>query len=853
MTRTQYSNARPSRVVAWVLGTVFATAAVPVAAQTPKPGSMARPVRTLRAFPARVAVFGQAGFPRYGVNSLASPAQIADDIRAAGVPTDVLEADALARPDTLNAKRYSVVILPYGNTYPQNALQNLRAFHQAGGGFVMTGIPFTHAAGRAGAQGWAASPFFGPSVRRVSDESVWAFRVQVEEERWTGVISSQFVVVPGQSVSVAAQIRETTSPGTRITAGEGQQDNLYIRFFDKTGKQISQPGAVVVPTQAWATYRAEALVPATAVFADVSLQMRRTGRVFLARGFAATLNGQAVALTNADLSKPGEVWVDLGHDSLPALWGPTGVGVGGFAGPKPDFAQTPGAMSIAPGDPLRLSGLLQNPKWQNPQWLDGQSLPKGVRLVPGVGTAKKPLLALLEHTGDAFKGAVDAWTYRTPRGDREDYETRQTLARAAVAVLARRGILTSAQEKSSLARLDKLPAPPHHANLVLPNVPRRYETFQPKMGKIASRLYVADVRTLNHDEKVLLLSLQGIVNRKQPRVYFLFDEDDRAWLDELRRKNETGEPVMVADPWSLVQKFRSEFRGLVLCDPKVYDSACVGVSLAGADDLLVALTPEMAARANVPVTRDLRGKFKDDADALRYLRTDVLPRLDPYLTCSLDPAVYDAGSIDQVIAARGSFFWITGPRAQTLPGANQSGEMAEVRALIASLPLGAVVRGFWWHGDGMGLSESDGVALGSRFGKITLVSDLITNLSVHSGVSVAKLTQKPQPPAPALDSQKVYVAFTMSDGDNLCTWRGYFKKYFSDPLRGTFPVGWGMGPTLIDLAPDMARWYYEQATPNDEFICDVSGVAYMYPPSFGTVLRNRDEAFRLFYNSPYAL
>lgn len=56
-----------------------------------------------------------------------------------------------------------------------------------------------------------------------------------------------------------------------------------------------------------------------------------------------------------------------------------------------------------------------------------------------------------------------------------------------------------------------------------------------------------------------------------------------------------------------------------------------------------------------------------------------------------------------------------------------------------------------------------------------------------------------------------------------------------------------MSPAILDLAPSWARWYYEQATPNDEFLCDVSGVAYMYPSSWGTALKDRDGAFRWFY------
>ena len=58
-----------------------------------------------------------------------------------------------------------------------------------------------------------------------------------------------------------------------------------------------------------------------------------------------------------------------------------------------------------------------------------------------------------------------------------------------------------------------------------------------------------------------------------------------------------------------------------------------------------------------------------------------------------------------------------------------------------------------------------------------------------------------------------------------------------------------MAPVLGELAPDWARWYYDQATPNDEFICDVSGYAYMYPSSWGASLKDREAAFTLFYNN----
>ncbi|HEX5324612.1 MAG TPA: hypothetical protein VFW40_12555, partial [Capsulimonadaceae bacterium] len=308
----------------------------------------------------------------------------------------------------------------------------------------------------------------------------------------------------------------------------------------------------------------------------------------------------------------------------------------------------------------------------------------------------------------------------------------------------------------------------------------------------------------------------------------------------------TSKPIPVSDPMELVSTFRGEIKGVVVPDPKVYVSPDIAADVAAVDDLVIA-TPALASQLHLPIKADLRGRFKDDPNALRYLRMTLLPRMNRYLALCLDPAILDTGAIDQIIAAKGIIFWITGGRAQNLPGANGPAEQREVEAIFADMPLGAVVRGFWWHGDGIGIDEGPGVALASRFGKVTVVSDYVANFSVFSGVRAPALRQKAQPPAPALDRSKVYLAITMSDGDNLCTWRGYFRQYFQDPLHGSFPMGWGMGPTLIDCAPGWAEWYYQHAAPTDEFLCDVSGVGYIYPPDWATALKDRDGAFADFY------
>lgn len=638
----------------------------------------------------RVAIFSEPGFPYYGgVSDQVAPVELAKYLTQAGIPATLLGASSLADPAQFNAHRYAALILPYGNTYPQAAFANLRAFHAAGGSLITTGIPFTHAVAR----------------------------------------------------------------------------------------------------------------------------------------------------------QPGGGWQDLGHDPNPALFGPDGIGVGGFDGPGPDSSP----VRIAGSDPLRLAPLkIDWSQEQGVQWLDTKSLPSGDVVVPVLLAGRYTVTALVVHHDPAFAGAVDFWAYKGNGDDAEPYSSDQLILRGTVAALAMRGKISHQQENRALDVIGRIGRPTVYSDIVLPRVPRPYPTFQPKMPPPAKHLYVADIQKLAPDRKLLLLSLQGLVNRKQPRIYLIQGDDDVFWVKWMQQDGHTSAPIAVANPMSLVAIFRKEIRGAVVPDPKIYVSPDIAADISSVDDLVIA-TPSLASELRLPIKSDLRGRFKDDPAALRFLRTNLMPHMNRYLAMVLDPAILDTGAVDQIIAAKGIVFWITGAQAQNQPGADGPAEQREVEAILADMPLGAVVRGFWWRGDGNGLDEGPGVALASRFGKVTVVSDYVANFSVFSGVRASAIKQKPQPPAPPLDRSKVYLAITMSDGDNLCTWRGYFRSYFQDPLHGTFPIGWGMGPTLIDCAPDWVEWYYDHAAPTDEFICDVSGVGYIYPPDWATALKDRDAAFREFY------
>ena len=797
----------------------------------------AQPVGAAAVSAPRVAVFAQAGFPFYNVSPLVSPRSIAADLRAAGVRADLLDTAALASAARLNSRSYAALVLPYGNTYPQTAFANLRAFHRGGGSLILSAVPFTHPVARLGASNWTPNHAWSASTRLVAQAHAGKAAVQLSgvADDWVGVASERHPVQAGQSVGVSAWAHN-------LSGADAGKDWLYIRFYGPGDSFISQDGVCLPLGAQWQQATASLAAPAGSVEFDISPQLRSVGRVVRLDDVSVSVEGKPVALGNGGFEKPGSEWSDTGHSEGAALFGPQGIGVGGFAD------QPTADVSVAPGDLLGLKALGRLwPRDPDLQVLDAASLPKNVQVKPILLEGRKPSAALLIHRGGPFKGAVDAWTNHPATGDFNAFDTEQLLARAAIAALIEKGALPASRRASAFAALLKQPRPRVFADITLPVVPRAYSTFEPKMPPPARHLRVADIRALPPEQQLLLTSLQGIVNRTQPRIYLISGDTDRFWLQQMQAQGSTDEPIEVADALSLVQTFRASIKGAVVPDPKVYLSPSIAASIAGLDDLVVA-TPALAAQLKLPIKADLRGRFKNDAAALRYARVTLLPRLNPYLSICLDPPMLGNGCMDQIIAARGLAFWITGPKQQDKPGADMSAELGELKEIFARQPLNSIVRGFWWHGEGNGLDESAGVSLGSRFGKVTVVSDYVHNFSVLSGVPRASLKQKPQPAAPQLDSSKVYIAFTMSDGDNLSTWPGFFRKYFEDPLHGSFPVGWGMAPGLLDCAPTIAQWFYEHAAPSDEFICDVSGAAYIYPPDWGTALHDRPAALRSFYD-----
>ncbi|NML38930.1 hypothetical protein HHL17_17120 [Chitinophaga sp. G-6-1-13] len=318
-------------------------------------------------------------------------------------------------------------------------------------------------------------------------------------------------------------------------------------------------------------------------------------------------------------------------------------------------------------------------------------------------------------------------------------------------------------------------------------------------------------------EMYLFASLKGIVNRTQPRIFSYegdaFAEGPYTWLQSLGLN--WSEP---ADKWSLITKYRSEISGLIVYDPAQIHTVNLATVLAKDRRALVVspllLSRLTAAPYNIPVVMDLRGQFTSKLQVYQALYNTYWPNLDHRLLIGLNPEVHKAALREYAAALGAAVIWLD----PAVPA-----ESTLLNSFLGAMPAGANFMG-WWP------EEAPGVERASTYGIPTIASDWCSNLTLHSGTS-RTINVKPMPPKPPLQN-KLYVAFILSDGDNLQYIEHLMRKLWSNPDRGSVPIGWTLSPAMVDAMPGALNYLWQTSTNNDNLISGPSGYGYTYPNSW---------------------
>ena len=320
-------------------------------------------------------------------------------------------------------------------------------------------------------------------------------------------------------------------------------------------------------------------------------------------------------------------------------------------------------------------------------------------------------------------------------------------------------------------------------------------------------------------ELYLFSSLKGIVNMTQPRI-FAYDGDASAegpytWLQSLGLKwNE------LTSNWSLVSKYSQEIKGLIVYDPTQIHTVNLATMLAK-DKKAIITSPSLllkltSAPYNFPVLVDLRNQFTSKLQVYQTLYDTYWPNLDHRLLIGLNPEVHKASLREYATALGAAVVWFD-PKI--------AAESTLLNKFLTTMPSGANYMG-WWSEEGSGVTRA------STYGIATIASDFSTNLTVHSGMP-RTVDVKPMPPKPILQN-KIYVAFILSDGDNLQYVEHLLRKLWNNPDRGTVPMGWTMSPAMLDAMPGALNYFHKTSSVNDNLISGPSGYGYAYPNSFRT-------------------
>jgi len=376
--------------------------------------------------------------------------------------------------------------------------------------------------------------------------------------------------------------------------------------------------------------------------------------------------------------------------------------------------------------------------------------------------------------------------------------------------------------------------------------PSENDSIVPRSSPPARSLLVATLQRLAPDEASAFTVMQGLVNRMQPRVYFVHDVEDAHWLYWLQERGDV-DRVEWLGRYDIFRRFRDHIKGCIVTDPALPATNNVAMLLGSIHDCLV-VSPDLLRTFDLPIREDLRGRWKQPADVYLWAYENLFDSASKQLLSHM--GAYSSRLRDYMTEFKVFAFWLSGKDDD-----NGHKEIALAREIFQRIGPNHPVVGWWGaHGqaESIGIGEGPGVDLIAQYGLFTDCMDLdghcqgTSNVSVHSGTRAA-FKQKPAPPAPKLED-KVYFSFVRTDGDGTNFWREEFLRRWSDPQHGRVAINWPVGPMASDFIPDIMDWFYRHASDNDYFMVAVSGIGYTRENLYGAKLSPelRDQSFDQF-------
>ena len=351
----------------------------------------------------------------------------------------------------------------------------------------------------------------------------------------------------------------------------------------------------------------------------------------------------------------------------------------------------------------------------------------------------------------------------------------------------------------------------------------------PSFSEVDGVLTAFPTDILSEREMTAVACLQGFANAVKTRAVIL-DSDVSKWL------NDYGYSYVTADKSNVYSYINSlcqgSVRGVILYSDKLSEHYVNLASSIGNTIKAIPLTAESYDSwkengVNLPVIADIRGlEYESAFDIYKYFFDNywddcnhkILVVQRPGLAIQMrDLASAVGGAVIYLSCSFGTESWLF------------------KKYLKDMTPGESIITG--WYAD----QERELMTVAAQCGLSCVPADFFSNLTVFAQSQSIKVPEVPD--MPELEN-KIYVAYFLSDGDNIQydmhAMRGYWDENRIN--QGKVPVNWTISPALVDIAPGMMNYYYSQATDSECFVCGPSGMGYTMP--MNTFGANKGNQFR---------
>ena len=335
--------------------------------------------------------------------------------------------------------------------------------------------------------------------------------------------------------------------------------------------------------------------------------------------------------------------------------------------------------------------------------------------------------------------------------------------------------------------------------------------LMPTFSAPAPVLDCIDVSSATGPQIDLFASLEGIVNRTQPRVACVSSVDGEGEFTWVALHNLA---TNLISGYSAVLKYQTNFTGLVVTDPAQPDTLNLATTIAGVKNELICDPSLLSTLTNAPyslsIGDDLRGRFTDKYAVYGYLYTNYWPLCTHRIMAGMETNL-DGYLRDYLVAVKSATVWLD-------PGTTK--DAALLGQFVSTMPPAGGVYVGWWPSEGNGLTWI------AAYGIPVLASDYFRNGSVFSGVT-RPINVPAIPPPPPLQN-KIYVSLILSDGDNIQYDQHAMKINWENSNRGHIPIGWTVSPLTANMDPTILNYYWNTATTNDCLVSGPSGAGYAH-------------------------